>query len=92
MSVHKSDIKKVTTHQLQAMKARGEKIAMLTAYVSTLGQQFVELFPYDRYIFPSFIHPYPRSADHPGGLGHWFYSVDGGKDFPNLQNLENLLS
>lgn len=32
MSVHKSDIKKVTTHQLQAMKARGEKIAMLTAY------------------------------------------------------------
>lgn len=32
MSVHKKDIKKVTTHVLQAMKARGEKIAMLTAY------------------------------------------------------------
>ena len=31
MSVHK-DVKKVTTHILQAMKARGEKIAMLTAY------------------------------------------------------------
>ena len=28
----KSDIKKVTTHQLQEMKNRGEKIAMLTAY------------------------------------------------------------
>lgn len=27
-----SDIKKITTHQLQAMKSRGEKIAMLTAY------------------------------------------------------------
>ena len=32
MSVHKSDIKKVTTHQLRAMKERGEKISMLTAY------------------------------------------------------------
>ncbi|ELR71267.1 3-methyl-2-oxobutanoate hydroxymethyltransferase [Fulvivirga imtechensis AK7] len=32
MSIHKSDIKKVTTHQLQEMKNRGEKIAMLTAY------------------------------------------------------------
>ena len=32
MSVHKSDIKKVTTHQLQEMKSRGEKISMLTAY------------------------------------------------------------
>ena len=32
MSVHKSGIKKVTTHQLQEMKNRGEKIAMLTAY------------------------------------------------------------
>lgn len=31
MSVHK-EIKRVTTHVLQAMKARGEKIAMLTAY------------------------------------------------------------
>lgn len=32
MSVHKKNIKKVTTHQLQEMKARGEKISMLTAY------------------------------------------------------------
>ncbi|NME67885.1 3-methyl-2-oxobutanoate hydroxymethyltransferase [Flammeovirga aprica] len=32
MSVHKSGIKKVTTHQLAAMKERGEKISMLTAY------------------------------------------------------------
>jgi 3-methyl-2-oxobutanoate hydroxymethyltransferase len=37
MSVHPSEgsnnkIKRVTTHQLQAMKSRGEKIAMLTAY------------------------------------------------------------
>lgn len=32
MSVPKSTIKKVTTHQLQEMKNRGEKIAMLTAY------------------------------------------------------------
>jgi 3-methyl-2-oxobutanoate hydroxymethyltransferase len=31
MSVHK-EIKKITTHQLQEMKNRGEKIAMLTAY------------------------------------------------------------
>lgn len=31
MSVHKS-IKKVTTHQLQEMKSRGEKISMLTSY------------------------------------------------------------
>ncbi|MCV9389109.1 3-methyl-2-oxobutanoate hydroxymethyltransferase [Reichenbachiella ulvae] len=32
MSVHNSDIKRVTTHQLQEMKNRGEKISMLTAY------------------------------------------------------------
>lgn len=32
MSVHKSDIKKITTHQLQEMKNRGEKVSMLTAY------------------------------------------------------------
>lgn len=32
MSVHKSDLKKITTHQLQNMKERGEKISMLTAY------------------------------------------------------------
>ena len=31
MSVHKP-IKKITTHVLQAMKSRNEKIAMLTAY------------------------------------------------------------
>ena len=32
MSVAKNDIKKVTTHQLQEMKSRSEKISMLTAY------------------------------------------------------------
>jgi 3-methyl-2-oxobutanoate hydroxymethyltransferase len=32
MSVHKEEAKKITTHVLQAMKQRGEKIAMLTAY------------------------------------------------------------
>ena len=32
MSVVSSDIKRVTTHQLQEMKNRGEKISMLTAY------------------------------------------------------------
>ncbi len=32
MSVHKKAIKKITTHQLQEMKSRGEKISMLTAY------------------------------------------------------------
>jgi 3-methyl-2-oxobutanoate hydroxymethyltransferase len=32
MSGLKSEIKKVTTHQLQEMKNRGEKISMLTAY------------------------------------------------------------
>lgn len=32
MSIHKSDIKRITTHQLQEMKNRGEKISMLTAY------------------------------------------------------------
>jgi len=32
MSVHKSNIKRVTTHQLLEMKNRGEKISMLTAY------------------------------------------------------------
>ena len=32
MSVQKREIKVVTTHQLQTMKERGEKIAMLTAY------------------------------------------------------------
>lgn len=32
MSIHRKEVKKVTTHVLQAMKARGEKIAMLTGY------------------------------------------------------------
>lgn len=32
MSVQKQEIKRITTHQLQEMKNRGEKIAMLTAY------------------------------------------------------------
>ena len=37
MSVQKRDIKIVTTHQLQAMKERGEKISMLTAYDYTMA-------------------------------------------------------
>ena len=37
MSVHK-EIKKVTTHVLQEMKHRGEKIAMLTAYDYTMAK------------------------------------------------------
>jgi 3-methyl-2-oxobutanoate hydroxymethyltransferase len=39
MSVHKDnkDVKKVTTHQLQVMKERGEKISMLTAYDFTMA-------------------------------------------------------
>jgi 3-methyl-2-oxobutanoate hydroxymethyltransferase len=32
MSSYKQEIKRITTHQLQEMKNRGEKIAMLTAY------------------------------------------------------------
>lgn len=32
MSVHYKDIKRITTHVLQEMKERGEKISMLTAY------------------------------------------------------------
>lgn len=32
MSIHSSNIKLVTTHQLREMKERGEKISMLTAY------------------------------------------------------------
>lgn len=32
MSVAKNDVKRITTHVLSAMKAKGEKIAMLTAY------------------------------------------------------------
>src|SRR6266516_8007070 len=32
MSIAKADDKKVTTHTLQEMKKRGEKISMLTAY------------------------------------------------------------
>lgn len=37
MSVHK-EVKKVTTHQLQEMKRRGEKISMLTAYDYTMAK------------------------------------------------------
>lgn len=37
MSVHK-EIKKVTTHVLQEMKHRGEKISMLTAYDFSIGK------------------------------------------------------
>ena len=42
MSIHKSEIKKITTHQLQAMKDRGEKISMLTAYDYSMAQLFDE--------------------------------------------------
>jgi 3-methyl-2-oxobutanoate hydroxymethyltransferase len=38
MSTYKSEIKKVTTHQLQEMKHRGEKISMLTAYDFTMAK------------------------------------------------------
>ncbi|MDN4164768.1 3-methyl-2-oxobutanoate hydroxymethyltransferase [Cytophagales bacterium LB-30] len=38
MSIHKQEIKKVTTHQLQEMKNRGEKISMLTAYDFSMAQ------------------------------------------------------
>src|SRR5690554_6058514 len=38
MSVHSSEIKKITTHQLQEMKSRGEKITMLTAYDFSMAQ------------------------------------------------------
>jgi len=38
MSVHKSNIKKITTHQLKEMKNRGEKISMLTAYDFSMAQ------------------------------------------------------
>src|SRR4051812_15007284 len=32
MSIHYKDIKRITTHVLQDMKERGEKISMLTSY------------------------------------------------------------
>jgi 3-methyl-2-oxobutanoate hydroxymethyltransferase len=32
MSVHRQEVKRITTHILQEMKTRGEKISMLTAY------------------------------------------------------------
>ena len=38
MSIHHKEIKKVTTHVLQEMKRRGEKIAMLTAYDYTMAK------------------------------------------------------
>ena len=38
MSIHKSEIKRITTHQLQTMKDRGEKISMLTAYDYSMAQ------------------------------------------------------
>lgn len=37
MSVHKSSFKRITTHVLQEMKLKGEKISMLTAYDYSLG-------------------------------------------------------
>jgi 3-methyl-2-oxobutanoate hydroxymethyltransferase len=38
MSVHKKEIRKVTTHVLQEMKQRKEKISMLTAYDFTMAR------------------------------------------------------
>jgi 3-methyl-2-oxobutanoate hydroxymethyltransferase len=38
MSIHRPNIKKITTHQLQEMKLRGEKISMLTAYDFSMAQ------------------------------------------------------
>jgi 3-methyl-2-oxobutanoate hydroxymethyltransferase len=38
MSVHKKEFKRVTTHVLQEMKRRGEKISMLTAYDYTMAK------------------------------------------------------
>ncbi len=38
MSIHKADIKRITTHRLAEMKANGEKIAMLTAYDYTMAK------------------------------------------------------
>ena len=38
MSIHKPNIKKITTHQLKEMKNRGEKISMLTAYDFSMAQ------------------------------------------------------
>lgn len=38
MSVSKPDVKRVTTHRLQEMKNRGEKISMLTAYDYSLAK------------------------------------------------------
>jgi len=40
MSIHKEEIKKVTTHTLQGMKLRGEKISMLTAYDFSMARIF----------------------------------------------------
>ena len=37
MSLHK-EVKRVTTHILQAMKSKGEKISMLTAYDYTMAK------------------------------------------------------
>jgi 3-methyl-2-oxobutanoate hydroxymethyltransferase len=37
MSVHNPDIKRVTTHIIQEMKTRGEKISCLTAYDYSMG-------------------------------------------------------
>jgi 3-methyl-2-oxobutanoate hydroxymethyltransferase len=38
LSTAKKEIKKITTHQLQEMKSRGEKISMLTAYDFSLAK------------------------------------------------------
>lgn len=40
MSVAKKDVKRITTHILQSMKDRGEKISMLTAYDYSMARIF----------------------------------------------------
>ena len=42
MSTAKKDIKRITTHILQGMKAQGEKISMLTAYDYSMARIFDE--------------------------------------------------
>lgn len=42
MSTIAKEVKRVTTHQLQEMKNRGEKISMLTAYDYSMGRIFDE--------------------------------------------------
>ena len=42
MSAVTGEVKRVTTHVIQAMKGRGEKIAMLTAYDFSMARMLDE--------------------------------------------------